>query len=450
MLHAGTNPIVLDVEPDARVLAFTLVVSVVTSVVFGLVPAFKATRVDVTPSLKAADSGVSLSVTGRHGARGGRALVVGQVALCFVLLTGGALLVRSLVLLKAQEAGFRRENVLLFYLDARGSETKVTAHHDTLLERVRAIPGVRSGAFSTMSPLATDGETRPVRIAGEAKPRVAVTNRITPDYFATFGIQLLRGREIVSGDTATAARVAVVNETMARDYFGGDALGRTFVFGSRANEPVTVVGVARDNLQPSLRRAAPPMAYVPLAQAEEPPDELTGSVQFAGDRRALEGFVRAAVRDASPDLVVSYVRTIEQQVDASLMPERLLATMSTAFVTVALFLGAIGLYGVMSYGVARRSREIGVRMALGASRGMVMWQVLRATAVLVSTGIAIGALVAYQATRLVSSFLYGVTDRDPLAFAFAAIVLFAAAVLAGYMPARRATRIDPLSALRAE
>ena len=449
MLDAGTNPIVLDADPDVRVLMFTLGVSILTAVVFGFAPAIRATRVDVNSSLKGAPGHLRIG----RGALSGQALVIAQVAMCLVLLAGGSLLVRSLINLKTQNAGFQRDNLLLFYLDARGSKTDVTKYHEIVLERMRALPGVRSASASTMSPLATDEETRPVRIIGAAETpqrRTAVNNRVTPDFFTTFGIQVLQGRGITAQDTATAPQVAVVNETMARAYFNGDAIGRTFTIGAAGKVPVTVVGVARDNLQRNLRQAVPPLAYVPLAQAEEPPGELTAALRADGDPRLVEALVRETVRATSPDLVISYMRTMQEQVDASLMRERLLATLSTAFVVVALFLAAIGLYGVMSYGVARRVREIGIRIALGATRRTVLWQVLRRTLGLAAIGIVIGLVAAFQTTRLVSSFLFGLTDRDPFTYAASAGVLLAAALLAGYVPARRATRIDPLVALRSE
>jgi predicted permease len=449
MLDAGTNPIVLDADLDARVLAFTTLVSMLTGIVFGLAPAIRGTGVDVMPSLRA-----TVSTPGSaRAALSGRALVVCQFALCLVLLAGGAMLVRSLVNLKTQDTGFQRENLLLFYLDARGSQTDVMKLHEAVLDRLRTIPSVRSAALSTMSPLATDEETRPVRLAGAAgasRPRPAVTNRITPDYLSTFGIQVVKGRGIAVQDSATAARVAVVNETMARDYFEGEALGRTFNFGLTSKVPVTVVGVVRDNRQRSLRQAIPAMAIVPLVQAEESPRQLTASLRIEGDPRPVEALAREAIRATSADLVVSYVRTMQQQVDASLMPERLLTTISSGFVVLSLVLAAIGLYGVMSYGVARRVHEIGVRMALGASRGAIMRQVLTTTVALSGCGIVIGLLAAHQTTRFVSSFLYGVTDRDPITFAAAAVVLLVVSVIAGYIPARRATRIDPLVALRSE
>ena len=450
MLNAGTNPIVIDANPDSRVLIFTIVVSMLTAVVFGLAPAIRATRVDVSPSLRGTGAGAGR----RRAAIGGQALVVCQVALCLVLLAGGTLLVRSLINLRTQDTGFRRENLLLFYLDARGSRTNVMTVHDAVLDRMRAMPGVRSVALSTMSPLATDEEIRPIRLAGPtaaSRPRAAVTtNRITPDYFSTFGIPVVKGRGIAVQDSATAPRVAVVNQTMARDYFDGDAIGRTFSFGVQANVPVTVVGVVRDNRQRNLRQAIPAMAYVPVVQAEEPPRLLTASLRIDGDPRPVEALARAAIRETSPDLVVSYVRTMQQQVNASLMPERLLATMSSVFVTLSIVLAAIGLYGVMSYGVARRVHEIGIRMALGANRGTVMRQVLTTTVAMSGCGIVIGLAAAYQGTRFVSSFLYGVTERDPLTFAVAAAVLLLTALAAGYVPARRATGIDPVQALRAE
>ena len=449
MLDAGTNPIVIDADPDVRVLMFTMAVSMLTAVVFGLAPAIGATRVDVNSSLRGAPSHPRAGRT----ALSGQTLVIAQVALCLVLLAGGGLLVQSLMNLKTQHIGFQRENLLLFYLDTRGSKTEVTRLHEIFLERMRSLPVVRSASASTMSPLATDEETRPIRIAGApdaARRRAAVTNRVTADFLATFGIPLLRGRGIAVQDTDTAPHVAVVNETMARDYFDGDAIGRTFTIGADSKVPVTVVGVVRDNQQRNLRQTIPPMAYIPLAQAEEAPRMVTVALRVEGDPRLIEALARENVRATSPDLVISYVRTMQEQMDASLMRERLLATMSTAFVVVALFLAAIGLYGVMAYGVARRVREIGIRIALGATRRMVLWQVLRRSLGLAAIGIVIGLVAAFQTTRLASSFLFGLTDRDPFTYAASACVLLAAALVAGYVPARRATRIDPLVALRSE
>jgi predicted lysophospholipase L1 biosynthesis ABC-type transport system permease subunit len=242
----------------------------------------------------------------------------------------------------------------------------------------------------------------------------------------------------------------VVNETMAREYFDGDALGRTLTIGASRTTPVTVVGVVRDNRQRNLRQAVQPMSYVPLAQAEEPPGSVTASLRIDGDPRRVEALAREAIGATSPDLVMSYPRTMRQQIDASLIPERLLAATSTGFVGVALFLSAFGLYGLMSYGVARRVREIGIRIALGATRGMVLRQVLRSTLGLSAGGVAIGLIAALKSTNLVSAFLFGVTVRDPMPYVEAAAVLLAVSLLAGYVPARRATRIDPLTALRSE
>jgi predicted permease len=447
VFRAGQNPLLIDAGLNVAVLAFTTAVAMFTAILVGLWPALRGTRVDVVPALK----GLPASSAGRRPA-GGRALAVCQTALCLMVLAGSALLVRTLVNLKTIDGSFRRTNVLLFYLDTRGTTTAVTALQEPMLERLRALPGVRHAAFSTASPLGTDSEGRRISIPWlPPKERGAANIRVTPDYFAAMGVTLRRGRIFTAQDSAGVPKVAIINETMGREFFGNlDPIGRTFHFGSNADDPVTIVGIAPDVPWRSLRTPVPPMTYLPVDQAEEPPGRLTGIVTSSQAPGSLEAAVRDVARKTHPDLVVSYVRTIEQQVDASIVRERALATLSTGFALLSLLLAAVGLYGVMAYGVARRTREIGIRIALGAERRTVTWQVVREALVMTTTGVMAGVGLALLTGRVLASLLFGVSARDPWSLAAAGLVLLGTSLVAAYLPARLAARIEPTRALRAE
>jgi len=451
LFRGGRNPIVLDVQPDERLLAFTALISLLTGIVFGLLPALRATRGDAAPLLKD-NAGSSMATRGRLGV--GKTLATCQIALCVILLASTGLLVRTLHNLKAVDAGFHRDNVLLFYLDTRGTSSEVVDLYPGLLQRLQTIPGVRAAAFTTMSPLGTDSQERPILIPGlpaPGGPHLAWSNLVTPDYFSTLDIAVLRGRGLTPQDSSNAPKVAVINETMARAYFGSaDPIGRTFAFRAVPDQPFTIVGVVRDTHQQNLRTAAPRMAYVPIPQGDEPPSLLTAAIRTTQPPRSLEPVVRSTVSRHSPDLTLSYVRTMEEQLDATLVPERVLATLSTGFGALALLLACVGLYGVMSYGVARRAREIGIRIALGAQRSMVLWQTIRETLAVCAAGVAIGLAATLATARVVSAFLYGLSPRDPLTLVAATLVLVITALLAGYLPARRAATTDPIRALRTE
>jgi predicted permease len=452
LFRAGQMPVVLAAEINARVLAFTAAASLLTGIVCGLVPSLKATHVDVAPTLK--ENSTGSAGAGRRLLPAGKVLAVCQVALCILLMAWTGVLVRTFQNLKTLDAGFQKDGVLLFYLDTRGSETQVTTFYAGLLDRLRALPGVRAAAVSTASPLATDTEERGIRIPGlaeEARARTAMTNRITPDYLSTVGIRVLRGRGVTAQDSAAGPKVALINEALARAYFSdSDPLGMTFSFMSAPNDPVTIVGIVQDTRHRNLREPAPRMAYVPLAQAEEPPGLLTAVVRTAQDPRSHEAAVRDAVRRVSPDLVISYVRTLEEQVDASLVRERVLAALSTGFGVFALVLACVGLYGVISYGVTRRAREIGIRIALGAQRAALQWQVIRETLTVSAAGIVIGLIAALVTTNLVSAFLFGLSPRDPFTLVASVIVVLATGFIAAYLPARRAAAIDPIRVLKTE
>ena len=445
-------PVVLDVTPSARVFAFTAAIALLTALLFGLLPAFKTTRVDLTPALK---EGAVQARTPRRWLAG-HALVVAQLALGVVVIAVAGLLARSLYNLKTLNTGFNGDRVLVFTLDSYGTSLDATqraALYDEVLARLRSLPGVEQIAASRSVPVHTSGNARLLDLPGaedKTLERSAFTNMITPGYFDTFGIRLQRGRDFTGHDTSTSPPVAIISTAMARLYFGDrDPLGQTFGFSSEKNKRYTVVGIVDDTHQMNLREKAPAIVYTPLTQ-EEAPRWINFEMRVAGDPAALASAASAAARSVSKDVVIRYVRTMEQQVNASLMRERLLATLSGAFAVLALILTAVGLYGVMAYSVSRRGREIGIRMALGARRGSVLWQMLRQTIGVSTLGIALGIGAVLLTTRYVSTLLFGLSERDPSTLAGVALVLLITASVAGFFPARRAATIDPVRAIKTE
>ena len=448
-------PIFLDVSPNLPVLAFTTAIALITALLFGLTPALKSTRVELAPALK---EGGQSGATARRWTMG-HALVVTQVALGVVVIVVAGLLARTLYNLKTMDTGFNAERVLMFTLDSYGTtldDTQRSGLYDDLLTRLRTLPGAIHVAASRSVPVHTSGNARLLDLPGPADrsmDRAAFTNIVTPGYFDTFGIRLLRGRDISGHDTDTSLRVAVINTTMARLYFGDrDPLGQTFGYESEKKDPgkrLTVVGVVEDTHQMNLREPPPAIVYTPMTQ-EKPQMWMTFAIRTAHEPSALSSAAVAAARAASKDVVIRYVRTLEQQVNASLMRERLLASFSGAFAALALLLAAVGLYGVMSYNVTRRGREIGIRMALGARRGNVLMQVLRQTVVVSAIGIAIGVAAVLLTTKYLSALLFGLSERDPLTLTSVSVVLLITASIAGFFPARRAATIDPVRAIKTE
>ncbi|MGH9639441.1 MAG: ABC transporter permease, partial [Bryobacteraceae bacterium] len=457
MVSAGPTPLPVNVTPDARVLIFTCIASLITALLFGSAPALRATRIDLTPALKEGRGAVSAASRSRLA----NMLIVFQVALSLILLIGAALFLRTLVNLRNVDTGFNKEDVLLFSIDPAAVGYKEGAQlrnlYKAIEQKVGAEPGVRAASISLFLfhqggwnySIAVEGRT-PVP---ENRNRV-FGNRIGPDYFATMGIPLLAGRVFSSRDTAKSPRVAVINETMARRFFPGvSPVGRRFGMGTdpRHSGDIEVVGVVKAAKYSNLRETPVLMAYYPYTQdAQDPAYYNDLEVRYAGDRAAIIKEVRHAVGEVDRNLPVSYQNTLKQQVENSITSQTLVAQLSTFFGLVAALLACLGIYGLMSYAVARRTSEIGIRMALGAERSNVLWIVMRQSLLLVGLGIAVGLPVALGAEQLVSKMLFGVKPADPVSLIGAATLLLIFALVAGYLPARRASRIDPMVALRCE
>jgi putative ABC transport system permease protein len=453
---AGNNQLPVKLTLDHRVLLFTAGVSLLTGLIFGLAPALQATGINPAPALK--DGGAP---SARARSRFGKALVVAQIALSLLLLVGTGLFVQTLRNLKNIDAGFQRDGVITMRVNPSAAVyqgARLANLWKEMLARVEKLPGMRSAGFSTLSPL--DGNDRGVRVevAGFTpsveRDQDIRLNQVSPGFFQTFGIRLLQGRAFAESDSETAPGVALLNETAARFYFGDrNPVGGQLSFkrGSNAlSTPYQVIGVVKDSRYSSLREPDTRLVYLPMSQSLDQLGRLTLAVRADGRATDLMNAVRNELRAAGNDILVTHVVTLNEQVDQSLLQERLVATLSLFFGLLALLLAALGLYGVMSHDVARRTGEIGIRMALGANARQVVRLVLGQTLVWVALGAVIGLGAALFATRWAESLLFGLKPNDPLTIGLAALVLLAVAAIAGYLPARRAARVDPLVALRRE
>ena len=445
----------LSATPDLRVAFFAVGVGALTALIFGIAPALQATRASVTTALKE-DSG-SVAGGGRQ-ARLRRGLVVAQVALSMLLLSGAGLFARSLYNLKTLDPGFRVDRLFAFSIDPSLSGyqgDRLLSLYQRMQQELAAVPGVRSVSMSETGALSGNDWSMTVRVDGyqakEGEDMNPSVDGVGPGYFETMGIPLVSGRDFTDRDTKGAPRVAVINETMAKYFFNGvNPIGKRFGFGRGTATDIEIVGVARDVRSLELKDRAPRFLYIPYAQD----DSLTQATFYA--RGADTGgattptAIRQTVQRLDPNLPIFDMKTMEVQVDESLFIERMVAALSVAFGALATLLAAIGLYGVMSYAVTRRTREIGIRMALGAERGRVMWLVLKEVAVMAAAGIGGGLVVALWLTRQVQSQLFGLAPNDPATLTGATILLALIAIAAGYVPARRATTIDPILSLKSE
>jgi predicted permease len=452
-MSAGRSPIVLGLDPDPRVLAFTGAVSVLTGILFGFMPALRATRIDVSPALKQVGRSV------RGGLRSGKILCVAQVALSLVLLVGAGLFVRSLQNLLGQDSGVARDRVLIVRVEPKGSDQRnipgTTARLDRtykdLLTRVRAIDGVRSSSLAQFTPTTLRGNNVLFLLPSGIEKR-ALVPMVYPNYFAAMGIGLLAGRDFNDADLVEGAPlVAVVNDTFARQAFGGNAVGQQL---RQRNEVREIIGVVADSRYTNVRGETPPIVYQTFLQTNTGRGQMALYVRIDTDPTVVLPRVRQAVQDVDRDLPLFEVRTLAQEMDIVLIQQRLIATLSTFFSTLAVALACIGLYGLLAFSVVQRTPEMGIRMALGARRGDVIWSVMREAVVLVACGVAIGVPAAMAAGRVASSqisgLLFGLRATDPATIALSVTLLALVAVSAGYIPARRASRVDPMVALRAE
>jgi macrolide transport system ATP-binding/permease protein len=421
---------------------------------FGLAPAWRATRLDLTSALKISSRGAR----GVARSRLSKSLVIVQVAMSLLLLVGAGLFLRTLRNLEHVDLGFNQENLLLFTLKpvAGGyKDEKLAQFYQQLFARLDTVPGARSVTFGnipliahyvTNTSLILPGET-----GAENVEHLTNTQTVRANYFATMEIPLLRGRSFTERDDQRAPRVAVVSETLARKFFPNqDAIGKRVGFDEETANKVEIVGIARDIKYNSQREGAQPLIYIPWLQQLGEVGEMFFVVRTAGEPTALTASVRAAVRDVDGTLPLTRVTTQKVQTSDTLTEERVFATLVSFFGGLALLLAAIGLYGVMAYSVTQRTHEIGIRMALGARTIDVLRLVVRNGVTLAVVGIVIGLGAAFAATRLIARLLFNVTATDVGTFVAVSGLILLVAILACYIPARRAAKVDPMEALRYE
>jgi predicted permease len=455
IVSGGFTNLSLEIPRDYPIFLFTALVSLGTGIICGLAPALRATRLDVGRTLAANARG---SIGGRGRVQTGRILTIVQVALSVLLLVGAALFVRSVYNLITQNLGFDRSHLLMVRIDPsaagyQGENTK--ALYAKVREGLKKIPGVRGVSFSDNGLFAGDAgdqlsiEGSPVKDPDQLHAR---WTEVGPDYFKTLGIPLLQGREINADDAARSAQLCVVNESFVRAYYpDSQAIGRHI----RDEYPTTretyeIIGVVPDTREHRPNERPRARFYPSILHPIGTVQSVTFLLNCAVDVANLGTTVRQSIRQIDPNLPILSLRTLNEQIDRRLITERLVAQLASFFGLVALFMAAIGLYGVMSYSVSKRTSELGIRMALGASRSYVIWMVLREALSIAAIGMVIGLTTALVLGRLISSQLYGLAPWDPSAIAASILVIVATAVLAGYVPARRAAGIDPMVALRQE
>jgi predicted permease len=439
---------------DWRVFLFTAVVVLLTGLIFGIAPALRTTRADVNGVLKE----TSRSVTGSRSLLG-KGLLVVQVAISLVLVTGAGLFLRTLDNLRAVDVGFDPANLVLFRVNPQlngYNEARSGDLYQQVLDRVGTLPGVRAATLSNPALLSGSVNSTSIFVQGRTYEAGRQDNDsinrlvVAPNFFEVMEIPLMLGRAFQeSENNAKAAKVAIINEAAARKYFSdGNPIGRRFGSSIETSGQLEVVGVVRDAKYDSVRDEVPPTLYVPFRQTRM--GTPTIAVRTAADPLTFVGSIRETVRGIDPNLPMVDVSTQMEEVEERIAQEKVFAQAYTLFGTVALILAALGLYGVMSYSVARRTHEIGIRLALGAQRQQVLGATMRESLVLVAAGVAIGIGVVVWASRFVASLLFGVPENDPVSMAVAIAVLGTVAALAAYLPARRASLVDPMVALRNE
>jgi predicted permease len=457
LMSSGSIPVKL----DWRVLGFTAAVSLLTGVLFGLAPAFRATRLELTPMLKEGSGS-----TGPARSRLSKALIVAQVALSLLLLIGAGLFVRSLRNLSNLDVGFNRENLLIFRVQPRMSGyegERLKNVYQQIIERIETVPGVRAATLSRHPLLSGSSASNSISVPGYSPQTDEDTSvpvlAVGTNFFETMEIPILMGHGFAPQDNQPTSSVVIINQALARQYFGNqNPVGQHIYLDkfnatnkeSREDRPLEIVGVIQDAKYDSLRAQIRPTIYVPYLQNNSVPTQMSFAIRTAGDPAGMTAAIRQAVHALDRNLPLFAVKTQNAQIAERVAQSRLFADLSSLFGLLALALVSVGLYGVMSFTVARRTHEIGIRMALGAQAHDVRRMVMRETLVLTAIGMVIGIGAAVATTRLIASQLFGLSANDPVTIAMAALVLMIVAAVAGGLPARRASRVDPMIALRHE
>ena len=450
---AATSP--LDVRPDASIMLFTLGISLLSGVLFGIAPALRATRTDLTSALKEKSA---------HGRKRrfnlGSALVVVQVAVSLILLVGAGLFARSLINLQKEDLGFNRDNVLLASVDTRLAGYKpaeLSAVYRLLYDRLSALPNVHSVTIASYSPMQGTSTNSTITVRGYTPSKDEDTGVsdvfIGPTFSETLGVPLLRGRDIGLQDTPNSPKVAVVNQAFAKAYFHEEnPIGRRATFEENSDkDDFEIVGVIGDSKYDNAKDKADKAVFRPILQVQD--QQAFANVfelRTLGDPLSLSAEVRTAVAQVNDKLSILNITSLRLQTDEALKEEKLIAQLVSFFGLLGLLLSCVGLYGIMAHAVVRRTNEIGIRMALGAERRNIIWMVLKESLVLVALGLIIGVPAAWGAAHLISSQLFGLKPSDPVTLLTSALLLTVVAALAGYLPARRASRVNPLVALRYE
>ena len=454
-LPQSSTPLKLSSIPDVRILGFNFALSMLTGLIFGLLPALQSTRPDVAGTLK--DQAGSVSGGASTGIR--KALVVAQVSLSIILLIGAGLFIRSLRSLQELDPGFHTSNLLAFKVNPTlngYTPERTRAFYDQLRDSLEALPGAERSAIAVMPVLEGDEWDQWVTIDSYSPKTGELPdphmNFVYPGYFETLGIPLLNGRDFRINDALSSAKVCIVNDAFAKKYFGtvnaiGHKIGMGIDPGTKTD--ITVIGVVRGTKYESMRDEVPIEVFRPYRQMEFATG-VTGYVRTRMTPEEMFNSIRTRVHDLDANLPLFEMTTLEKQMENSLITERLVTTLSTGFGLLATLLAAIGLYGVMAYTVTRRTREIGIRMAIGAAKPHVLWLIMREVLILLAIGMFIALPLSWALTQAVRSQLYGVQPTDPLSVLAATFAIIAVAMLAGYLPARRATQVHPMMALRYE
>jgi predicted permease len=454
LLSNAWDPPAFSARLSWPIFAFAAAVSVLTGIVFGLAPAWKSTRVEVSSSLK--ESGQT--VTRRRRGLGGKAIVAVQVALSMLLVIGAGLFVRTLMQLGRTPLGFRSHNLLLFSVDLPETRYPLAASTPILQrldEKFASVPGVQAEALTELPLISGSARNSTLIPEGQQKKAEgnpsALTNRVGAHFFETFGIPIIAGRVFTMQDAPNSPKVAIVNQSLAQKYFpNANPIGKTFQTGGRHPSTVEIVGVCGDARYYRVRKEVQPTFYTPYWQVDEGVHDATFAISTQLDGHALLPSLRDAIRQIDTNLPMLDVRTQDEQIAANLRQERIFAVLSSGFGVLALALACVGIYGIMAYSVANRRNEIGIRLALGAQPGQVRAMILRESTWLSIAGIVAGVGTALFLTRLVKSMLYGIQPNDPPTIACGVLLLLAVALAASWIPARRAARVQPMEALRHE